>query len=697
VSNPLRSRLAELLAAAVDRHHLVVWQDSPGEYDDIAAAVVPPGAAFATYGGSWFELRHSIEGHLALVEPPRLVVYVGVHPPEPDPLTELRAAAQPFEMPLRDLVQTALQTHLAASQIQDIAASATTFAEAEAAAGTGIAPGLVSLLPILGGGLSDVGMVVEVLGGRRDPTLDAKSAWGDVQRLIERTLNITTADTHEALRETVARALLLDAVDREGALPDRLHTALPGADETQRNARARTADDWWSLHPEVAALAFQAADQAVDLGEDTAWVDELAAVDIAPGIEAIAARRVLDLLAGGDHDAAVTLAHQRAVGRWARLATVAPASDDGWAARWRAIVALAELRRDLAAHVAPPLIDSSAILAWYANDGWRVDRSHRRLELALTALAEQGNVEQPVADGRAAYEDWLGAVIERYTTAVATAGFGTGVLLRQAEIFGRYVKSGDVLTAYVWVDAFRYELATDVAESLRAAGNDVEIVAAVAATPTITPVGMANLCPGADESFHLDEIGGTLTVTVAGTVVGTVDDRIRLLRGACGDIARLELATCVSEGEKAVSREIAGAKALLVTSVELDAGGEHGVGMLSTSWSQFAETQGHISRVVAKLAKAGVRRVVITADHGFISLSRRLGDAYKIDAPRGGSGELHRRAWIGRGGVDHPSVLRVPLASTGASTDLDLLVPRGRAARSSSFMAASPRRSSSSQ
>ena len=113
MTSPLRTRLADLLAAAVDRHHLVVWQDSPREYGDVAAAVVPPDAAFADYDGSWFELRHQIEGHLALAEPPRLVVHVGAAPPEPDPLTELRTAAHPFDLPLRDLLRAALQTHLA--------------------------------------------------------------------------------------------------------------------------------------------------------------------------------------------------------------------------------------------------------------------------------------------------------------------------------------------------------------------------------------------------------------------------------------------------------------------------------------------------------------------------------------------------------------------------------------------------------
>lgn len=677
VTSPLQSRLTDLLAAAVDRHHLLVWQDDNAEYVDVADAVAPKEASFAKYAGSWFGLRHQIESELALAEPPKLVVYVGAAAPERDPLAEVRAAAHKFALPLHDLVHEALASHLPGGQIDAVAATARTFGEAEAAAGTGVAPGVVSLVPILGAGLSDVGMLVEVLGGGRDPVLDSKGAWGDVKRLVERVLGVTTADANGALRETVGRVLLLEAVERAGVLPDRLGTALPVADDTQRAARSRLLTEWWAVHPATAGEAFVAADTVVVLSDDTSWSDNLASVDVAPSLEVIASRHVLDLVSAGRNEEAVKLAETRAAGRWARLAAVAPSLDDGWGTRWRALLALAELRRDLATHTPPSTTDAGGVLAWYAATGWRVDRAHRHLELALTGLAEHGDLEQPVADARAAYEDWLAAVIERYTAALAATGFTTAGLLRQAEVFSRYVKGGEGLTAYIWVDAFRFELATDVAESLRAAGNEVDLIAAVAAAPTITPVGMADLCPGADQSFAIDENGGSLSVTVAGVSVATVEDRRKLLRGALGDIADLELGKCVQLGEQALRKEIDGAKAVLVRSIEFDVHGE--AGLLSAAWTGFADTQATLPRVVAKLAKAGVRRVVITADHGFISLSRRLGDAYKIDAPKGGSGELHRRAWIGRGGVDHPSVLRISLASTGVTSELDILVPRGLA------------------
>ncbi len=677
MTSRLRRHLASVAASAVDRHHLVLWHDEARSYEAVVDTVCPDGARLVKYEGSWFDLRQRIEDDLALADPPRLVVYVSHPAPAHDPLAEVRAASDELVLPIGDLVRDGLAAHLPVSQLAEIARTATSFEEADAAAQGGVAAGFVSLVPVLGAGLTDVGMLVGVLGGRRDDALTAKGAWRDVQRLAEKTIGIAVGDTEQAFRESIARQLLLQAVHSVGALPDRLTTAVLPATDEQSAARSQLLDQWWSATPTVARAAFATADAQTKVGDGAAWTNGLGEVDVAASVEVLAAQQVLTLLGEGRADDALALAERRARGRWVRAAVLDASADDGWWTRWRAVVSLVELHRELQSNPSPPLSNSGQVLEWYAERGWQVDRAHRMLELALTALAEYGVLEQPVAGARAAYESWLGAVIEGYTTAIANNGYSTGDLLRQSEVFPKYVRGAEELTAYIWVDAFRFELATDVAQSLRAAGNDVELRAAVAAAPTITPVGMANLCPGSDTTFALDEIAGALRVTVAGERVANVEDRRRLLRGAVGDVADFELGKCVQLGEHALRQEIDGNKAVLVRSQEFDVHGE--AGLLSAAWSGFADTQATLPRVVAKLGKAGVRRVVITADHGFVALSRRLGDAYKIHSPKGGAGELHRRAWIGRGGVDHPSVLRMALSGTGVSTDLDLLVPKGLA------------------
>jgi hypothetical protein len=131
------------------------------------------------------------------------------------------------------------------------------------------------------------------------------------------------------------------------------------------------------------------------------------------------------------------------------------------------------------------------------------------------------------------------------------------------------------------------------------------------------------------------------------------------------------------QGERDLRRGFEGASVVLVRSQEVDALGESG--MLEVAWPQFSQVVQMLAKVVARLGHAGIQRVVITADHGFVALPRRLGSDRLIDPPSGGKGELHRRAWVGHGGTTVPSTVRVPLAATGVPGDVDLIVPRGLA------------------
>lgn len=72
-------------------------------------------------------------------------------------------------------------------------------------------------------------------------------------------------------------------------------------------------------------------------------------------------------------------------------------------------------------------------------------------------------------------------------------------------------------------------------------------------------------------------------------------------------------------------------------------------------------------------------RVVISADHGFIALGQDLGANRVVDAPAGATGTTKRRVFVGRGGVPNPATVRIPLATCGVVSDLDIVVPRGLA------------------
>src|SRR5207249_9124846 len=117
---------------------------------------------------------------------------------------------------------------------------------------------------------------------------------------------------------------------------------------------------------------------------------------------------------------------------------------------------------------------------------------------------------------------------------------------------------------------------------------------------------------------------GDLLVRVSGAKVANVPDRVARLRAAHGDkILDRALDAVAGQGEKELKRALAGADLLLVRSQELDSAGESG--MLNAAWSQFSAVLEMLRNIVARLSQAGVRRIVITADHGFVTLSRALG------------------------------------------------------------------------
>src|SRR5688572_24109179 len=104
----LRDHLAAELNKKVSQRGVVVWQDTDGEYSDVAEALCPPGTRFAAYDGSWYALRRDVESLLAADTPPKLVVYASAAPPGDDPLEEVRAVGVRHVVRLTTLVRNAL-------------------------------------------------------------------------------------------------------------------------------------------------------------------------------------------------------------------------------------------------------------------------------------------------------------------------------------------------------------------------------------------------------------------------------------------------------------------------------------------------------------------------------------------------------------------------------------------------------------
>ena len=676
----LREHLAAELARKVDRHGLVVWQDEAREYAEVAQAVSPTNTAFQAWDGSWYDLRHRVESILAGEQPPRLVIYSPVSAPDSDPLAEIRQAGTQFTLRLATLVRNALRGELSDARLSEISRQATTIAEAEAAVEGGDRSD-VRLISVLGA-TGSVPMALAVLTGEKATAVSEAGAWEEVAAMLGQSFGGEATGEGDELRRAAVRQLILtELADRLGELPPALAPAWVAPSTEQRRRALELLESWRRDSRRRESYATLASDIDVELGlsENLTWAPTLADCDATPAIEDLAFAESIRLLSAARLDEALALAQQRLSSSiWARDTYPPPLPDRTlWDPRWRAVSAVASLRDEIGAHE-PTSGGVASQLAWYVDRGWRVDRAHRRLELALSELHTLGELEPEIATSRSTYERWLEQVLENFTGAVETEGLEAGDLVRQAEIHSRFVAADEGPTAYVWVDAMRFEIGTDLAQALDAVCSEVELRAAVVAPPTITPVGMANLCPGAEHGLSVGlDSGGKLVVSIRSEAVKGVPDRVALLRAAHGDVVDLDLNRVAQQGEKELSRIVSGARVVLVRSQEIDSAGESG--MLNTAWEGFETVKTQLVSAIARLGQAGVRKVVVTADHGFIALSRGLRQDRMIDAPIGGIGVTQRRGWVGKGGTTSPSTMRVALADLGVTSDLDVIAPRSLA------------------
>jgi hypothetical protein len=248
-------------------------------------------------------------------------------------------------------------------------------------------------------------------------------------------------------------------------------------------------------------------------------------------------------------------------------------------------------------------------------------------------------------------------------------------ILRQVQVFEKHVKPRleAQKTAYIWVDALRFEMARELAEVLKG-DFDLTLQTALATIPTITEIGMASLVPKADQGAMVVSVGGgKLGLEVAGTILKDRKDRIAFLKAHAGvSVYDAKLDDLLPKPSKKVRDSIREAELILITSQEIDELCE--ADNISQARRQMDGVLNDLRRGFRVLADLGIKRIVLAADHGHL-FGEEIGEDMKIEAPGGDTADLHRRVWIGVGGTSEPSYLRTSLTALGVESDLDMATP----------------------
>jgi len=352
--------------------------------------------------------------------------------------------------------------------------------------------------------------------------------------------------------------------------------------------------------------------------------------------------------------------------------------DVGRKAQWEACRRMAELGSlgvTVRSAVGKAAGDANAWIEAYASkDGWfRLDQAQRRLEAWVANLDDEPE-ERPLGVVRGVYEDACRAMADGFTKALVAAKWTVSASLHQTRIYSEVVSQQPKPVAYFFVDAMRFEMGVELAERLPQS-VEVSVRPAVCALPSITPIGMAALQPGASSSFSVVELAGTFGAKIGDAFLPDLAARKKFAASRVPKLADIALDELLSLQPSRLAKKIEGAQVIIVRSQEIDHAGERG---FTFQARQVMDTViDNLARAIRKLAAAGVEHCVLTADHGHLFFPSDRDESMRIDAPGGDEIDLHRRCWIGRGGATPAGCVRVTASALGYESDLDFVFPVG--------------------
>lgn len=292
------------------------------------------------------------------------------------------------------------------------------------------------------------------------------------------------------------------------------------------------------------------------------------------------------------------------------------------------------------------------LIEHYAVSLLEVDRLHREFEQAVgDYITSDGLLSEAIDYCRRRYAKLAEKVQALFTRHLESTGWPPQGRLSNVDVFDTVVapmlKESGRKVAYVMVDALRYELGVALHRQLSDV-EQAEIKPACAQLPTITPVGMTSLLPGARSGLRLVKDGSDFYVTLNGTKIATVANRMEVIRGRYGDrFAETSLDTFVRSREELEDR----IEILVLRTVDIDAHLENTPSGTLTTLNLIHQALKAIRVAVHKLKVAGFTDVVIATDHGFmLNAHAEAGDV--CSKPPGVWTVAHDRALLGEGEAD---------------------------------------------
>ncbi|NEU96932.1 PglZ domain-containing protein [Bradyrhizobium sp. UFLA 03-164] len=700
--HPLHEYIANQIGDRIKDRRVVVMYDKREELRPFFAEIadgrnVSDGPVAVSFGrrkanlyvfdGSFLKARFAAESLTSGDQPDDLVIYVpGLdRDAKGSLLMELEKAGTCYQQPaLKQFARLVLRKRFTDVAIDEMLKSdMLTYADLAGMAqdNAGAAQG-TSLLKSVFGGSDTVAIVTDWLGDTCfDADIQAKGAFGELRDAVLARIGLTLPPdaTLARVRQVTFRYVLVNEFRSDLApkaeLQGQAAAAIKNVPEPKANDHQKAIREVAKrLRERYSAAYVEATDKIeVELGLSAASVSgtSLGSIDTFRFEEAAVVAACFDLVASEKFEDARTLMGARESSFWVNREVTR-----------KSVWAICKLMVDLGlvavavdATIAKANGNPSTWVDRYVSekDGWyALDQAQRRLEAFLSSV-DEGVEERAVAKIRAVYENAVRRMSEGFLRALQKADWTVPGVLEQTRIWSDVVASRPVPVAYVMVDAMRFEMGHELIGRLTRA-SEVQIRPAMAALPSITPVGMAALLPGASSTFSVVATKDRLGASIDGVFLPDLSARQKFLKSRVPDLVDLTLDEVISASAKALQKKVSNAKVIIIRSTEIDAAGENAT---TTTYARrvMDNVVEDLARCLGRLATIGIGEAVVTADHGHLFFAADRDPSMRLDTPGGDPIDLHRRCWIGHGGSTPPGAVRVQGAKLGYATDLDFAFP----------------------
>ena len=283
-----------------------------------------------------------------------------------------------------------------------------------------------------------------------------------------------------------------------------------------------------------------------------------------------------------------------------------------------------------------------------------------------------------VAICRQRYTEVVGAAQSIFLKAVERQGWPPEGIVRQTQIFDRYVAPAleeRRKVVYFLVDSMRYEMGRDLGITLEPFGN-VSVSSAATILPTTTPCAMAALMPGADGAYSLVEDRNEVVPAIAGRLLRNSAERMDLVRQAYGDRFRdFPLGELLSMPQKKLQSSIGDSDLVVVRTQEIDALGEGP--SLYLARKLMSDIIGDVRTATDRLIGMGFTSFVYVADHGHVLLPE-IAPGSIAQQPPGEWKMVKRRSLLGSCISRSPGVTILEAAHLGITGPVkEYAVPSG--------------------